>query len=179
MKDFLAAYRKNAMKKNVAIVASAFVFAVSVNALLFGTDAGTRLQTSAIEYAGGKKAEVSADLVLVSAGTGSDLLKLRLDRGAKSVKELRATFVSDASALKIRDVFTTDKDAEITRISNVDGMDLVNVRFKAPRDLSAGTEIATVAYSKAGASKTQIGLVETSFVSEGADYELSNSAIEL
>lgn len=179
MKDFFEAYRKTTVKKNVAIVAAAFAFAVSVNALLFGTDAGLRMQTSALQYAGGAKSEVSADLALVSAGTGSDLVKLRLERAAKGVKEVRATLVSDSSALRINDVFSTDKEAEVTKISNVDGMMLVNVRFPAPRDIAAGTELATAAYSKTGSGKTQIGLIETSFVSGGTEYELTSSAIEL
>ncbi|MDQ1344374.1 MAG: hypothetical protein QG650_1095 [Patescibacteria group bacterium] len=179
MKDFFEAYRKSASKKNAAIVAAAFVFAVSVNALLFGTDAGVRIQTSAIQYAGGKAADVSADLTLSSAGTGSDLVKLKLERTAKDVKEIRATLVSDSSALQIKDVFSTDKEAEITKISNVDGMMLLNIRFAAPRDVAAGTELATAAYAKTGSGKTQIGLVETSFVSGDATYELSSSAIEL
>lgn len=180
MKDFFEAYRKSASKKNAAIVVSALVFAVSVNALIFGTDTGVRLQTSAVEYAAGTKAaDAQADLALVSAGSGSDLAKLKFGRAAKGVKEIRASLVSDSSALKIKDVFTTDKDAEITKISNVDGMMLVNVRYQTPRDIAAGTELATVAYSKTGSGKTQIGLVETSFVSEGSEYELSSSAIEL
>ncbi len=180
MKDFFEAYRKSTHKKNVAIIASAFVFAVSVNAFLFGTDAGTRIQTSAIEFAGGGNApEVRADLSLLSSGSGSDLLKLSLARPAKGVKEVRATFVSDAEALKINDVFTVQKDAEIVKISNVEGMMLVNVRFASAKDLPAGTELAMLAYSKIGSGKTQISLVETSFVSEGGEYELTSSAIEL
>lgn len=180
MKDFFEAYRKSASKKNAAIVASALVFAVSVNALIFGTDTGVRLQTSAVEYAAGTKAADSkADLSLVSAGTGSDMVKLRLERDAKGVKEIRATLVSDSSALKIKDVFSTDKTAEVTKIGNVDGMMLVNVRFASPQDVAAGTELATAAYVKTGSGKTQIGLVETSFVSESGEYELTSSAIEL
>lgn len=180
MKDFFEAYRKGNAKKNAAIVASAFVFALSVNALIFGTDAGTRLQTSAIQYAAGTNAsEASADLTLISAGSGSDLVKLKFERDAKNVKEIRATLVSDASALVVKNVFTTDKTAEITNISNIEGMSLVNVRFQSPRDIAAGTELATAAYVKTGTGKTQIGLIETSFVSEGKEYELTSSAIEL
>lgn len=180
MKDFLEAYQKSTHKKNIAIIASAFVFAVSVNALLFGTDAGTRIQTSAIEFAvGGKTIEARPDLSLVSSGSGSDMVKLVLGRSAKGVREVRATFVSDSDALKIKDVFTTEKEAEIVKISNVEGMMLVNVRFSSPRDLSAGTELATTVYSKASSEKTQISLVETSFVSESGEYELTSSAIEL
>ncbi len=180
MKDFLEAYRKSTHKKNVAIVASAFAFAVSVNAFLLGTDAGTRIQTSAIEFAGGGKAsEIRPDLSLESSGSGSDLLKMVLSRPAKGVKEVRATLVSNAEALKINDVFTAQKDAEIVKISNVDGMMLVNVRFASPQDLSSGAEIAMLAYSKTNPERTQISLVETSFVSEAGEYELTNSAIEL
>lgn len=179
--DFFEAYRKSAAKKNAAIVAAAFVFALSVNALIFGTDAGNRLQTSAVQYAVGSKAasEAKADLSAVSAGTGTDLVKLRLERSAKAVKEIRATLVSDAQALSVKDVFTTDKDAEITKISNVEGMTLVNVRFSTPKDLPAGTEIATVAYSKSGSEAVALNLVETAFVSGAETYELSSSAIEL
>lgn len=180
-KDFFEAYRKSAAKKNVAIVASAFLLAVSVNAVIFGTDAGVRLQTSAVQYAVGTKSveDSAADIAPVSAGTGTDLVKLRFGREAKAVKEIRATIVSDAQALSVKDVFTTDRDAEITKVSNVEGMTLVNVRYATPKDLPAGTEIATVAYSKSGSEPVVLNLVETAFVSGNETYELSSSAIEL
>lgn len=179
MKDHFTAYRKDAFRKNIAIVASAFVLAISVNAVLFGTETGARLQTSAVEFAGTSGGSAaSADISAISAGTGTDLLKLRLASEAKGVKEFRLTLLSDPTTVKIRDVFSTDKDAEIVKISNDPGVLLLNVRYTKAKDIPAGTEFAMVAYSKTGSGKTVLNFIETSFVSDGATYELSNAPLE-
>lgn len=177
-KDHFDAYRKSALQKNAAIVVSAFALAIGVNALVFGTDTGVRLQTSAVEYAAGGKTEAEADLSIVSAGTGSDLLKLRLGRAATGVKEFRATLLSDADAVKIRDAFSTDQDVEIVKIGNDPGYLLLNLRYAEPKDFAAGSELVTIAYAKTGSGKTVVNLAETAFVSEGVSYELSNASIE-
>jgi hypothetical protein len=179
MKDHFAAYRKGTFKKNAAIAVSAFVLAVSVNAVLFGTETGLRLQTSAVEFASSPKGAQAPDLSLVSAGTGTDLLKLRFAPGAKSVREFRATLLSNPSALKILDVSSTDdKTAEIVKIANEPGVMLVNVRYPEAKDIAPNADLVTVAYQKTGSGKTVVNLAETSFVSSGATYDLSNSPVE-
>ncbi len=178
MKDHFDQYRKAVTKKNVAIVASAFALAVSVNAALFGTEAGTRIQTSAVEFAGGPKTEATADLVPVSSGTGTDLFKLRLEREVRDATEVRATLLWNPESVQVRDVFSTDKDAEIVKISNEPGILLLNVRFKTPKTLPAGSDIATAAYAKTGSAPAVVTLSETAFVAKDGTFELSNSAAE-
>lgn len=177
MKDFFQEYRKSTLKKNVSIAAFAFVFALGVNSFLFGTDAGIRIQTSALQYAGGKTTP-SADISVVSAGTGTDIVKLRVGRALSAVSEIRGTLLYDPSGLTVRDVFTTDANVEIARISNVEGVTLVNIRYHTPVNIPAGTEVATMAAVKTGSGRSVMNLAETQFVSSGSVYELSNEAVE-
>lgn len=178
MKDHFESYRKAATKKNAAIVVSAFALAVSVNAALFGTETGVRLQTSAVEFADGKKSEILPDVSLVSAGTGTDLFKFRTEREMKDVREIRATMLWNPESFAIRDAFSLDTEAEIVKMANEPGVMLVNVRFRSPKTLPAGTDLFTAAYAKTGAGKAVVNLSETSFVSQDGTYELSNSASE-
>lgn len=49
MTDLFTDYKKqNRSKKSFTIIVASLVFAVSVNAFLFGTDTGARLQTSVL-----------------------------------------------------------------------------------------------------------------------------------
>ena len=115
---------------------------------------------------------------MISAGAGTDLLKLRVSKPLTNVKEIRATVLFDAKGLKVRDVFTTDNSADIIKLSNIDGVMLVNVRYKQPKDIPAGSDVATFAATKTGSGRSVVNLAETQFVSGKDTYELSNQAIE-
>jgi uncharacterized membrane-anchored protein YitT (DUF2179 family) len=66
MTDLFQDYKKQNAKKNSVIIVASLVFAFSINTFLFGTDIGTRLQTSVINSTIKTNASV-ADIVIVSA----------------------------------------------------------------------------------------------------------------
>ena len=178
MKDFVSLYQKNTFRKNIAIACSAFVLAVGVNAFLFGTDAGVKIQTSALEYAGNEKKIERSDVYFATTGSGSDILKLKLSKAASQAKEIRATVVFDSKKLAVKDVFTTNKNAEIVKSSTVDGLLLLNVRYITPEDVPADSEIATIVAVKNTKEKAPVNLVGTQLVTNDGMFELTNEAVE-
>ncbi|MFZ4461098.1 MAG: hypothetical protein ACOYN2_00695 [Patescibacteria group bacterium] len=179
MKDLFTEFRKQNLKKHVAIGLCAFAFAVGVNAFLMTTDAGVKLQASAIEYAGGKKEAASPDLVLVSSGNGTDMVKLRMMHAATNVSEIQATVLFDPVALKSLTIDNdVDKNIELTKVSNIDGVALVIVRFKTPANITANTDLFQMAFSRKSAAKSPLNIASTTLVSEGTRYELSSKGME-
>ena len=178
MKDFVSLYAKSAFRKNIAIACAAFVLAVGVNSFLFGTDAGVKIQTSAIQYAGNEKKIQRSDVYLVTTGSGSDILKLKISKAASSVKEVRATVVFDSKKLSVKDVFTTNKNAEIVKSSTVDGLLLLNIRYITPENITADSEIATIVAVKSTKEKAPVNLVGTQLVTTDGMFELTNEAVE-
>ena len=179
MKDIFTEFRRQNTKKHLAIGLSAFVFAVGVNFFLIGTDAGKGLQASAIQYATSKKTVVSPDLVLVNAGKGTDIMKLRLTHAASNVHELQATVLFDPSMLDLLTLDNdVDKNIEISKVSNIDGVALVIVRLKQPANIPANTDIVSFTFVHKKPGKTPINLASTTLVSDGTTYELSSQGIE-
>lgn len=178
MKDFVSLYAKSTFRKNIAIACAAFVLAVGVNAFLFGTDAGVKIQTSAIGYAGNTKKIDKSDIYFTTTSSGSDILKLKVSKAATAAKEIRATIVFDSKKLAVKDVFTTNKNAEIVKSSTVDGILLVNIRYITPENIAADSEIATVVAVKSSKEKAPVNLVGTQLVTADGMFELTNEAVE-
>lgn len=87
MRDLFHDYRKQSSKKNTAIILASLVFAFSINTFLFGTDIGTRLQTSVMN-AGEKNNITPADMVVLSNGTGTDMLKIQMNSRLENVSRM-------------------------------------------------------------------------------------------
>ena len=178
MKDFVSLYEKSAFRKNIAIALSAFVLAIGANAFLFGTDAGMKIQTSAIQYTNPVVKTDRSDVYFTTTGSGSDILKLKFAKAAESVKEIRATVVFDAKKLSVKDIFTTDKNAEIVKSSTVDGVLLLNIRYNSPAKIAADSEIATIVAVKNAKDKAPVNLVGTQLVTTDGTFDLTNEAVE-
>ncbi|EKD29431.1 MAG: hypothetical protein ACD_78C00417G0009 [uncultured bacterium (gcode 4)] len=179
MKDIFNDYKKERSRKNVAIITASFVFALSINVFLFGTDSGSRLQTSVLNSTTGVGAEKKVDIELVNAGTGTDMLKIETNSRLENVSRMYISLAFDADSLAINDIFPADKDVDVVRNSNVPGNSIVTLSFKKPTTLKEGAEIFTIVYKKKNSNKTVMNLAETQFKSEdGSIYDLSNSSIE-
>lgn len=180
MKDLFQEFRAQNAKRNITIVASAFVMAISVNSFLFGTDAGNKIQTSVLERGSTPtNAETVANLILKDSGSGASLLKLVNGSKIEKAREIRLSLAFDPTAISLKDPITTDKETEVTKISNIDGILLLNVRFKQERTIATATELLGLPYEKKHHGKTVVNLMETQF-SDGKDlYELTNSPVEI
>lgn len=178
MKDLFHDYKKQNSKKNGMIIALSLVFAFSINTFLFGTDIGARLQTSVINSTT-KTNAAPTDLVIVSAGTGTDMLKIKNQSRLENVSRIYLSLAFDPEGLSLADVFSSDKEAEVIKNSNVPGTSSVTILFKKPKNIAEQSELITLVYKKKTVSKTVVNLAETQFKStDGTLYELSNSPIE-
>jgi hypothetical protein len=170
MKDFFGEFQRTRMRK-LTIAMSAFVIAAGANVAIFQTNMGQQLQANVL----GNTAQsvVQADLSLESA-TGSDIAKISLQRSLPATKEVRFSLVYNPESLKINDVFSGNTRYEITKISNVPGYMLINIRLKSPDTIPAG-EFLTISTNRLTATPGSINMIEAQFVSEGATYQLSTS----
>ncbi len=117
--------------------------------------------------------------MIANAGTGTDMIKLRLMHEATNVREIQATVLFDPTALKMLNLENDeDKNIEISKVSNIDGVALVIVRFKTPANVVANTDLFTVAFARKNKAATPINLASTSLVSDGTLYELTSKGLE-
>ena len=180
MADLFIDYKKKNSKKTAMIVATSFVFALSLNTFLFGTNAGARLQTSVLNAGSTTVASQKADIVVASAGTGTDMLKIKTTIVMDTVSSMSISFAFDPEALIISDVFSQNKNIVVGKIANIPGQITLMLLLNKPETLSANSEIVTLVYKKKKPGITSINLAETQyFKSSGSTYTpLSNSPFE-
>lgn len=177
MRDLFQDYKKQNSKKNTVIIVASLAFAFSINTFLFGTDIGTRLQTSVINSTD-KTIAVSADISVISAGTGTDMLKIQTNSRLENVSKIYLSLAFDPEGLAINDVFSEDKEVEVIKNSNIPGNSTITLLFKKPRNIVEKTPLVTLVYKKT-ASKTVLNLGETQFKSmDGTLYGLTNTSLE-
>lgn len=177
MKDLFQDYKRQNSRKNTLIIMASLAFAFSINTFLFGTDIGSRLQTSVMNSAT-KNTVASADISIVSAGTGTDMLKIQTNNRLESVSKIYISLAFNPEGLTINDVFSEDKDAEIIKNSNIPGNSTITILFKKPRNVAEKSTLVTLVYKKTE-PKTVLNLAETQFKSvDGTLYELTNTSLE-
>lgn len=175
MKDIFQEFKKATLRKHLAIGFSAFAFALGVNAFLFSTDTGIKMQASAVE-AVGKKTEVTADMSVVQSIAGTDRANIRLDRSMQKVKEIEVTAIANPEAITFGEVDKAGAIAsqDIAVTSNVPGVTLIKVLFAEPTDIPAGSVIATVAFKRLVATPTVINLSSPRATTADGVYELTS-----
>lgn len=176
MRDLFRDYKKQNSKKNMVIIVASLAFAFSINTFLFGTDIGTRLQTSVVNSTA--KTTAPADLTIVSAGTGTDMLKVQTNSRLENVSRMILPLAFDPEGLTISDIFSEDKEVEVVKNSNIPGNSTVTLLFKKPRNIAEKTALVTIVYKKS-VPKTVVNLGETQFKSiDGTLYDLTNNSFE-
>jgi hypothetical protein len=163
MRDIFHEYKKQNSKKNTVIIVASLAFAFTINTFLFGTDIGTRLQTSVLNTTT-PVSTAPADITLVSAGTGTDMLKIQTNSRMENVSRMILPLVFDPEGLVINDVYSDDKDVEVIKNSNIPGNSTITLLFKKPRNIVEKTPLVTVVYKKT-TPKTVLNLGETQFKS--------------
>lgn len=99
MKDIFQEFKKATIRKHLAVGVSAFAFALGVNAFLFNTDTGIKMQASAIE-AVGSTSEIVADMSISQSVAGTDRANIRMDRAMQKVKEIELTILANPDAIE-------------------------------------------------------------------------------
>lgn len=177
MKDLFHDYKKQNSKKNGMIIVFSLVFAFSINTFLFGTDIGNRLQTSVINSTS-KTSAAPANISIVSAGTGTDMLKIQTNNRIENVSKMYLSLAFDPQGLSINDIFSEDKEVEVVKNSNIPGNSTVTILFKKPRNIGEKSPLVTLVYKKTS-PKVVLNLAETQFKSiDGTIYNLTNTPLE-
>ena len=177
MKDLFHDYKKQNSKKNTVIIVASLAFAFSINTFLFGTDIGARLQTSVINSTN-KTSAAPADIAVVSAGTGTDMLKIQTNSRLENVSRMILPLAFDPEGMTISDVFSEDKEVEVIKNANIPGNSTITILFKKPKNIAEKSSLVTIVYKKTKPT-TILNLGETQFKSmDGTLYDLSNSSIE-
>lgn len=178
MNDLFHDYKKQNSKKNTTIIVASLAFAFCINSFLFGTDIGARLQTSVMNSATKQVAAAPADVAVVSAGTGTDMLKIQTNSKLENVSRIILPLAFDPEGLTLKDIFSDDKDVEVVKNSNIPGNSTITILFKKPRTITEKTPLVTLVYKKI-APKTVLNLGETQFKSmDGTLYDLTNASLE-
>lgn len=181
MKDYLSEFKKRKSQKNIAIITSSLVFAIGLNAFLFWTPTWSRLQTSVINYWTEKTdKDVQSDLYMVKQGTWSDMMELKSWNVMNKVSEIGFSLVWNPDSFTLSNIMPEDKDMEVSFTSNVNGVYMVIFKFNKAKDISKGTSLSKIIYSKKSLNdKSSLNIVESYFVSGWDKYELQSSWIEL
>lgn len=177
MRDLFQDYKKQNSKKNTVIIIASLAFAFSINTFLFGTDIGARLQTSVINSTANTPTAL-ADISIVSAGTGTDMLKIQVNSRLENVSRVILPLAFDPEWMNISNVFSEDKEVEVVQNSNVPGNSTITLLFKKPKNIAEKTSLVTLVYKKT-AGETILNLGETQFKSmDGTLYNLTNTSLE-
>lgn len=180
MKDYLKEYKNQRNKKTVLMVLSSFMFAVVINWFLFGTPAWNRLQSSVRNYwAESTSVKENADIFLTLWWSWSDMMDLTIWSDISKASEIRFSMLADPDSIKINNIFSEDKNADVISKSNIPWVTYVIVKFKDPENFKKGAKILKVVFSKLKQNKVSINLAETVFRSEWIDFELKNKWIDL
>ncbi len=178
MKDLFIEFRRYNARKHLAIGICAFAFALGVNAFLFKTDAGVRLQTSAVEFAWGtKNATQEPDLVLVKSNTGSDSVKLRLTKKIEKATEIQASLVTDPTNIILTNIESLSSSIEVSKLSNIPGVTLLIIRFSTPTTIEAGTDLIHLMLNKKRDEETPLNLASTRLIADSVSYDLTNKGV--
>lgn len=120
----------------------------------------------------------TADIVVVNAGTGTDMLKIQTNNRLENVSRMILPLAFDPEGLVLKDIFSEDKDVEVVKNSNIPGNSTVTILFKKPKNIVENTPLITLVYKKT-APKTVLNLGETQFKSvDGTLYDLTNAPLE-
>jgi len=178
MQDLFHDYKKQKSQKNTVIIVASLAFAFCINSFLFGTNIGARLQTSVMNSTSQQAAAAPADITVVSAGTGTDMLKIQTNSKLENVSRMILPLAFDPEGLTIKDIFSEDKDVEVVKNSNIPGNSTITVLFKKPRNIAEKTPLVTLVYKKT-VPETVLNLGETQFKSvDGTLYDLTNASLK-
>ncbi|OIP54297.1 hypothetical protein AUK10_01170 [Candidatus Gracilibacteria bacterium CG2_30_37_12] len=177
MRNLFQDYKKQNSKKNTVIIVASLAFAFSINAFLFSTDMGARLQTSVLNSTTNTNA-TPADINIISAGTGTDMLKIQTNSRLENVSRVILPLAFDPEGLTMSNVFSEDKDIEVVQNANIPGNSTITLLLKKPKTLTEKTPLVTIVYKKT-VQKTVLNLGETQFrSSDGTLYNLTNTSLE-
>jgi len=178
MSDVFKDYKKQKTKRNITIISLSLMFALSLNFFLFNSNVWQKIQTSVKNYWEQPKV-VSNDIFIEAAGTGSDILDLKIGSDISKASELTASFLFDPESMKLADLYSDDKNVEITKVSNVPGIYFVSFKYKTPTDIKSGTTLWKIQVNKLkNDTKIVINMAQTNFLSNSKMYELTNSSFE-
>lgn len=174
MKDIFVELKKENLKRHIAVGVTAFIFAVSANALIFSTDTGLKLQASALE-ATGKSSTLSnePDISLAQAQAGTDRIQIRVGKDAKNVTSLEFSLLSDPESIVFGEV-ASDSKAEIITSSTTPGVLFVKFLFPAPTDITAG-QIASIGITKK--QEAPVNISASRLMTKSGDFELSSAGV--
>lgn len=180
MKDIFQEFKKATLRKHLAIGVTAFAFALGINAFLFNTDTGIKMQASAIE-AVGTKSEITADMSVSQNVAGTDRANIRLDRAMQKVKEIELTILANPDAIEFGEVDKAGAivSREIAVTSNLPGVSLIKVLFAEPTDIPANSVIATLAFKLKLGSPAVINISAPRVTTSEGVYELTSKGGEV
>lgn len=180
MKDIFQEFKKVTLRKHLAVGVSAFAFALGVNVFLFNTDAGVKMQASAIE-AVGSKSEVVADMSIFQSMPGTDRANIRMERAMQKVKEIELTILANPEALKFGAIDQAGAIAsrDIAVTSNLPGVSLIKVLFSEPTDIPAGSIIASLGFTIQREGPAVINISAPRVTTSEGVYELSSQGGEV
>lgn len=147
MRDLFQDYKKQNSKKNTVIIVASLAFAFSINAFLFSTDMGARIQTSVLNSTTNTSV-TPADMSIISAGTGTDMLKIQTNSRLENVSRVILPLAFDPEGLTISNIFSEDKDIEVVQNANIPGNSVIYINFKKPKTLVEKTPLVTIVYKK-------------------------------
>lgn len=180
MKDIFQEFKRASLKRHLTIGTAALAFAVGVNMFLFNTDVGVRMQASAIEATKGTPTQVAADISVIQNAAGTDRANIQLGKAIHAVKELEFTLFSDPSKILFGQIEVgTIPQADIVVTSSTGGIALVKLLFPAPVDLSPGTPVSVVNFTRSGNEPGVINIASVRAVTTEGTYELTSKGSEV
>lgn len=181
MSDFFQDFKKQNkgnFTKNIAVIATSFVFALSVNAFLFGTNTGNRLQSSVRNFSAPTPLSAK-NIYLESAGTGSNIVLLKSGTAMSNVSELNLSLLFDPKNMDIKNIFGDNSNISVTKNSNIPGVISATIQFATPVNFNAGDKIVDIVYAKSTTANTVVNLAETRFKSGNKEFDLTNTPLDL
>lgn len=185
MADLFNEYKskKQSKRKNIAIIFTAFVFALSINLFLFNTDTGRNLQTSVINIWEKNATQEFSDIYLEKTSTW--VLSLKVGANLQNVSEIRSSILFDTewtslviNPTNLENKFLEKNNWELKNISNTPWVNLINIKFSKPVNIKKWETLIYISTTKKITWNTVINLAETNFVSGKDTFELSNNSLE-
>lgn len=180
MKDIFQEFKRASLKRHLSIGTAALAFAIGVNMFLFNTDAGVRMQASAIEAAKGVPTPIAADISVVQSAAGTDRANVQLGKAIHAVKELEFTLFSDPSKILFGQIEVgAIPQADIVVTSSTGGIALVKLLFPAPVDLNSGTTVSVVNFTRPTNGSSEVNIASVRAVTTEGTYELTSKGVEV
>jgi len=178
MDDIIKKYKHTKNMKLGFVIAASFVFALSLNLVIWNSDIGKILKTNIQEFVNIK--DNKADLYLEkNENSWNYIINLKNSKTLNSIKNIWLSLVFNWENVDIKDKFTKIEWLKIIELSNNNWYNIITLKANNNLDINENETILSIVLEKNEEKIENLNLINANFTdTNGEIYSLSTSWID-